>query len=188
MGGAAGSGLLGGNMVDALPDSFASGKEVGHNEIPGILYDDVLNVLEFHVGWGDHEVVKGRSLAGQYLSSGLYAPASIYENAPGPLYTFDSSNGYVAPSSEPTGRTGFIHAQVQLVDFEGYSVAQQEADLLGNRFYFSILSTAYEGGEIRGNLLRVIPEPSDYALCTAVLLLGVAGYHRRRNRMAKQVN
>jgi hypothetical protein len=92
LGGLAGAGLQGGNVVDNRADSFAWGIEVGHNEIPGILYDDVNNVLEFHVGWGAHEVV----------------------------------------------------------------------------------STAYDTGEIRGQLLAVVPEPRHYALITGALLLGVA--------------
>jgi hypothetical protein len=113
-------------------------------------------------------------LAGQYISSALHGPAAIDQNSSQTLYSFDSSNGYVAPSIDPTGRTGFVHARVQLVDLPGYTVAQQEADLLGSKFYFSIVSTAYDTGEIRGQLLAVVPEPRHYALITGALLLGVA--------------
>jgi hypothetical protein len=179
LGGLAGSGLLGGNVIDNRADSFAWGKEVGHNEIPGILYDDVSNTLEFHVGWGSHEVINGIQLAGQYVTSALYGPAAIDENAAQALYSFDTSNGYVPTINDPTGRTGFIHARVQLVDLAGYSVAQQEADLLGSRFYFSIISTAYETGEIRGQLLAVVPEPQHYALLTGALLLATAFVRRK---------
>jgi hypothetical protein len=179
LGGLGGSGLLGANEVDNLPNSFASGKEIGHNEIPGILYDDEQKVLEFHVGWGSHEVVQGANLTGQYLTSGLFGPATMSQNAPQALYTFDTSNGYVVTSNDPTGRTGFIHARVQLVDMGTYTVAAQEADLLGSRFYFNIMSTAFESGEIRGQLLSVIPEPAEYASVAAGALLVTGMLHRR---------
>lgn len=178
LGGKIGDGILGGNVVQTRPSSFASGKEVGFNEIPGILYDDVSNILEFHVGWGSDPIVGGTQLNGQYLSSGLYAPASMYENAPFALYTFDTSNGYRSVGGEPTGRSGFINTQVQLVDLPGYTVAQQEADLLGSKFYFSISTTAFESGEIRGQLLTAVPEPEHYAMFAGMALLGFAGYRK----------
>ena len=182
LGGLAGPGLLGGNEVDSLPDSFGAGIEVGHNEIPGILYDDVANRLEFHVGWGEHEVVKKTSLLGQYLSSGLFGPAAMNENAPRVLYSFDTSNGYI-PMNSSGGKTGFIHASLTLLDLEGYSIAQQEADLLGSRWYFNIMSTAYEAGEIRGQLLRVVPEPEQYATLAGIALVAVGVCLRWRKVM-----
>jgi hypothetical protein len=185
VGGVMGPGLLGGNEIDSLPNSPASGREVGHNEIPGILYDDVQKTLEFHVGWGVHEVTQGVQLAGQYISSALYGPAAIDQNASrGPLYSFDTSNGYM-PANDPTGRTGFVHARVQLVDLQGYSVAQQQADLLSSLWYFNIISTAYETGEIRGQLLNLssVPEPRHYALLSGGALLAFAAVRNKlRNR------
>src|SRR5687767_4522064 len=142
LGGAAGPGLLGANEVDSLANSFASGKELGYNEIPGILYDDVQKTLEFHVGWGSHEVVQGTQLMGQYISSALYGPAGMNENAARSLYSFDTSNGFMSVN-DSGGRSGFVHARVQLVDLEGYSIAQQQADLLSSRWYFNIHTTAY---------------------------------------------
>ena len=179
VGGLAGAGLLGGNEVDALADSAGSGKEVGHNEIPGILYDDVENILEFHVGWGSHEVVQGTLLKGQYVASGLFGPAGINENASRMIYGFDASNGYISVN-DSGGRTGFIHSSLKLVELEGYSIAQQEADLLGSRWYFNIMTTAYETGEIRGQLLRVVPEPGAYGMIFGAGVLGVGIVIRRR--------
>jgi hypothetical protein len=179
LGGNAGSGLLGGNEVDSLPDSFASGKEVGHNEISGIIYDDVEKHLEFHVGWGAHETILGTQLSGQYISSSLYGPAGMNENSTRPVYSFDSSNGYIS-ANDSNGRTGFIHAGFKLVDLEGYTIAQQQADLLGSRWYFNIVSTTYESGEIRGQLLAVVPEPQHYALVTGVFLLVGAALKSRK--------
>ena len=179
LGGLAGVGLQGGNVIDNKADSFARGKEVGHNEIPGILYDDVANVLEFHVGWGRHEVIKGEQLHGLYVSSALYGPAAINENATQSLYSFDLSNGLTPISGDPD-RSAFIHSRIQLVDLPGYTVAQQEADLLGSRFYFSVASTTYENGEIRGQLLAVVPEPEHYALITGALLFSFACFKNRK--------
>jgi len=183
VGGLAGAGLLGGNEVDSLPDSFGAGIEVGHNEIPGIVYDDVANRLEFHVGWGDNAVVRKTSLRGQYLSSGLFGPAAMNENAGSALYRFDTSNGYI-PVNDSGGQTGFIHASLTLVDLAGYSIAQQEADLLGSRWYFDIMTTAYETGEIRGQLLRVVPEPEQYATVAGIALIA-AGIFVRRQKFLK---
>ncbi|HEX7862914.1 MAG TPA: hypothetical protein VF773_21455 [Verrucomicrobiae bacterium] len=182
LGGQGGSGLLGANVVDHLGDSIATGKEIPHHEVPGILYDDVQKVLEFHVGWGSHEAIRETDLRGLYVSSGLHGPASMTENANGgPVYSFTLENGY-QPLNDPSGKTGQIHAQLRLADIGSYTVAQQEADLLGSRFYFSIASTFREGGEIRGQLLRVIPEPAHYGVAIGLLVFGWAIVARTRNR------
>ena len=182
-----GPGLVGNSEVDSLPSSPAFGRELGHNEIPGILYDDVDKALEFHVGWGMHEVTKGVPLMGQYISSALYGPAAMDQNAARALYSFDMSNGYI-PANDPTGRTGFIHARVQLVDMAGYSVAQQQADLFGSRWYFNIMSTAYETGEIRGQLVNLssIPEPQHYAVASGAALLAFATFRRKIQNQKSQ--
>ena len=151
LGGIAGEGLLGGNEVDSLPDSFASGKELPFNEIPGILYDDASKTLEFHVGWGVHEVVQGVQLAGQYISSALYGPASSTDNSPDALYTFTLDSGF-RPAGDASGRSGFVDTRLTLAPIGDYSVAEQQADLLNSRWYFNIVTTAYETGEIRGQL------------------------------------
>jgi hypothetical protein len=180
VGGPGGPGILGGNEIDSQPNSFASGIEVGYHEVPGIVYDDVQKTLEFHVGWGAHEAIKGTSLMGNYVSSALYGPATMDQNAAQPLYSFDSSNGYI-PVNDSNGRSGFVHARVQLVELDGYSIAQQQADLLGSRWYFNILTTAYETGEIRGQLLNLssVPEPRHYALASGAALLVFAGVRRK---------
>ena len=170
LGGVQAAGLLGGNVIDSLPNSFASGKEVSFNEVPGILYDDAANALELHVGWGIHETVQGAELHGLYHSSGLYGPAPINGNAPGALYSFDITSGYTSVNG-PDGKSGFVHARVLLADIGSYTVAQQEADLLQSRWYFMVNSTTYESGEIRGQLLTAIPEPKSYAVVTGLALL-----------------
>jgi hypothetical protein len=184
LGGMAGPGLLGGNVVDNLGNSGASGTEIPHNEVLGISYDDAENLLEFHVGWGSHEAIRGNDLSGVYVSSGLYGPAGVSDNAAGgPLYSFGSGNGYQS-LKEQSGKSGLVHAQVRLVDIGGYTIAEQEADLLGSRFYFSVASTMYEGGEIRGQLLRAIPEPAEYGLAFGMIVFGWAAVKRIRARAA----
>jgi hypothetical protein len=46
------------------------------------------------------------------------------------------------------------------------------------------MSTAYETGEIRGQLLRVVPEPEQYATVAGIALLG-AGVALRRRKLLK---
>lgn len=180
LGGKGGPGLLAANEVSPN-SSIATGKELSYNEVPGIVYDDVAKTLEFHAGWGTHETVKTAQLSGQYISSALYGPATIHENAARALYSFDTSNGLMLWSDQ-SGRSALVHARVQLVDLEGYSVAQQEADLLGSRWYYNVLSTAFESGEIRGQLLNV-PEPRHYALASGAALLAFAAVRRKiKNR------
>lgn len=181
LGGAAGPGILGGNEIDALPNSFATGRELPFNEIPGILYNDVAKTLEFHVGWGAHEVVQGISLAGQYISSALYGPATASENSANALYSFTASSGY-RPANDPSGRSGFIDTQITLQAIGGYSVAEQEADLLSSKWYFNIVTTAYDTGEIRAQLLTGIPEPATATSLAAVTLLAVAVANKLRKK------
>lgn len=177
LGGVAGSGILGGNEIDSLADSPGSGKEMPYYEVPGIIYDDVAKVLEFHVGWGAHEAVRMTSLTYPVVSSALYGPAEMTENSPNALYSFTESNGY-RPMNDSGGRTGFIDSRIVLQDLGDYSVAEQEADLLNSRWYFNIISTTYDTGEIRAQLLTGIPEPEHYVLFTASGLLGLAMYRR----------
>lgn len=107
-----------------------------------------------------------------YSFSGLLAPetaAHVHRGAPG-------VNGPVvigAPSF-PLGSP--IHYTTFLTD----SVIN---DLLNNNLYLNVHSTLYRGGEIRGQLIAAVPEPSTYALW-GVAVLGVALYHRKRVRQA----
>ena len=58
--------------------------------------------------------------------------------------------------------------------------APQQADLLANKYYLNIHSATFGGGEIRGQLVQVVPEPG-----SAMLLLSsataVLGLRRRRS-------
>jgi hypothetical protein len=181
LGGKAGDGIMAGNEVDSLPDSFATGRELPFNEIPGILYDDVAKTLEFHVGWGSHEVVQGLPLGGQYISSALYGPAGPNENSPNALYSFTLDSGY-RPANDPSGRTGFVDSRITLIPIGGYTVAAQQADLLNSLWYFNIVTTAYETGEIRAQLLAGIPEPVHSVPLSALVLLATAVLWRNQKK------
>lgn len=177
LGGIAGSGILGGNEIDSLADSPGTGREMPYYEVPGIIYDDVAKALEFHVGWGAAEAIGMTSMTFPYVSSALYGPAEMTENSPNALYSFNESNGYRS-LNDSGGRTGFVDARISLVDLGDYTVAEQEADLLNSRWYFNIISTAYETGEIRAQLLTGIPEPEHYASLAGAALLALAIYRK----------
>ena len=63
----------------------------------------------------------------------------------------------------------------------GTSVAQLKSDLLGGLWYINIHTTAFPGGEIRGQV-RVVPEPSSLALATLSCVgLLISGRRFRRS-------
>jgi hypothetical protein len=61
-----------------------------------------------------------------------------------------------------------------------------EASLLANQLYLNVHSTLFPAGEIRGQLLMAVPEPSTYALA-GVVVLGAVIYCRRRRVAARRV-
>lgn len=54
------------------------------------------------------------------------------------------------------------------------------AGLLNNQAYFNIHSTVFPGGEIRGQLISAVPEPTTWAMM--VFGFGAVGYSVRRRR------
>lgn len=57
----------------------------------------------------------------------------------------------------------------------------QAGDLMAGLYYINIHTSAFGGGEIRGQLIPV-PEPATYAAAIGALTLVAAGIHRRRRR------
>jgi len=98
----------------------------------------------------------------------IHGPAAVGVNT-GTLYNFGTL-GLITLG----GTSGTISGTVNLVPLSSgaYTVAQQLADLNNDLWYFNIHSTAFGGGEIRGQIVPV-PEPSALALlgCGAASLI-----------------
>ena len=184
-------GLNGANERPLPTASPATGGEIkDHDSNNYINYNTETKALELHFGWGSHPSLDYGGPTGTDLTANLsglhiHGPADV-NNATGVLYnllslaasTTNPGEGFYDPNGN--GRSGAIDLTVQLVEgVGGYSIAQQEAQLLGNNWYINIHSEGqYSGGEIRGQLLYVIPEPQHYAALAGVALLGFAGYRR----------
>lgn len=168
-----GFGLNGANERPTPSGSPATGLELtGSVTGNDIQYNDTTKELEINLGWGSHPDVGGTDLQSDYLSSHVHGPATTEQSA-GVRYSLEG--GY-SPANTG-GRSGFVELVITLADQTGYTVAQQEADLLAGLWYVNIHSTVLTGGEIRGQLIA-IPEPEHYAAFAGLALLGFAGYRR----------
>jgi len=98
----------------------------------------------------------------------IHGPAAVGVNT-GTLYNFGTL-GLITLG----GTSGTISGTLNLVPLNSgtYTVAQQLADLNHDLWYFNIHSSAFTGGEIRGQIVPV-PEPSALALlgCGAASLI-----------------
>lgn len=144
------------------PASSATGNEIGG----GIFFDDVTKILTYDLGYGsDFGFV---DLVGTYSVAHIHGPAAVQFPAP------NVGAGVVAALSHTPGSgasTGSFSGSVILTP-------TQEADLFNNLHYINIHSSFAGGGEIRGQLVPVIPEPATLAL----FLVGLAGLLRQRRR------
>ncbi len=114
-----------------------------------ITLDDQTNLLSWNISWG--------GLSGTLTVAHFHGPALPTQNA-GVQVNFLS----LAPGNPSIGSTTITPTQA--------------ADLLSELWYINIHSTAFTGGEIRGQAL--IPEPSILALGASAL--GLALLVRRR--------
>ena len=119
-----------------------------------VTLDDVTNLLSWNISWS--------GLTGTETLMHFHGPALPNQNA-GVQVDFGAISGIVSPSI-------------------GNAVIDdlQEADLLAGLWYVNIHTTAFAGGEIRGNL-AVIPEPSTSTLLISGAL-GLLAYAWRRRR------
>jgi hypothetical protein len=154
--GAAGSGLLPGNENPSVAgNSTASGDAVA------ITFDTTTNELSLDVVWGSGNGFS--DLTGTASAIHIHGPAGINENG-GVLYNLGGLAGFDS-SATSGGLTG--------------SIAIDAADvqtLLNGDTYLNIHTADNPGGELRGNLLQAVPEPSTVALLG---LLGTIGLIRR---------
>jgi hypothetical protein len=194
LGGLAGPGLLGGNEPGQNPVSSASGGELRENfpQFPSISYNVATRELRLPIAWG---IENGYTdLTGNYTAWHIHGPVAgedlqdFMSGTASPLPTYT----YVTPQdqSEFGGtRSGSFDTTITLQDLtlggNPYTVAQQEQDLRDGRWYINVHSTTYGPGEIRGQLLYVIPEPEHYAAMAGFALLAFAGYRRYKNAPAK---
>lgn len=157
-------GLAAPNETGFVP-SAATGNELGL----GIKFDSVTKILSFHVGYGS--VFGFTDLLAPFTAAHLHAPGAVLfpaPNASGPVI-IGLSPAFHAPAGPLSGS---FFGSVPLTPI-------QEGLLFDNRIYWNIHSTAFPGGEIRGQLIVVaVPEPSTAAL----LLLGALAIPLRRRR------
>ncbi len=189
-----GFGLNGQNERPTQTATSATGREIQDYDSPNFMrYDDALNRIELHFGWGSVTEVGGTDLTSDFRMMHIHGPAGV-EDFTGVLYTLATWNGVgninteavVMPSlddsddliSDNNGRSSLFDITFDLVDGQGgFTIAQQEAQLLSGQWYVNIHSVDFPAGEIRGQL-TAIPEPHHYAAIAGLGLLGFAGYRR----------
>jgi hypothetical protein len=94
----------------------------------------------------------------------------------------DNNPNDVVVSPFPSGVGGTISGKWDLPEGNNTTLAAQLPFILGGQSYINFHTTQYGGGEIRGAIVEVIPEPTSLALFT--LSGGVlAGWWRWRGRV-----
>lgn len=148
------------------PSSSGTGGLIG----TGITFDDVTKELSFEFAYGsDFGFV---DMEGDYSTSHIHGPVAVDYPDPntGAGVAIGLDSFHVSGSS---GRTGSFSGSVTLD-------ATQEANLLANLYYVNIHSSFAGGGELRGQLVPLIPEPTTAGLA----LIGFAVLLRGRRRRA----
>ena len=139
----------------------------GFEQAP-ITYDDTTHQMTINIRFDN--------LSGTFTAAHIHGPATTIQNA-SILYDLGS---FV--STFNAGTSGFIESPpisgpaLTLTDNpngSGFTIADQESQLLSGLWYINVHDTAFPGGEIRGQLTPV-PEPQSYAFAAGVVLLGFA--------------
>ena len=149
-----------------MPVSTASGGILG-----GMAYDDVTNMLSFDVGYGS--AFGFSDLQSDWSSGGVHFHGNGTNTAHFPAANTNAGVTIsLAAFHTPSGtRSGRIMGSVALT-------ATQETWLLNNQMYLNVHSQQLPGGEIRGQLVPIVPEPS----CVLLALIGSAGLLVRRRK------
>jgi hypothetical protein len=110
------------------------------------------NLFVFNDSWS--------GLSAPQTASHIHTPGAPGVNGP-VVFPFGAAEGFV-----PGGTSGSV-------SFSTILTATQITQLLGGLFYVNVHTTAFPGGEIRGQITAIpsaVPEPSTYALAGAALL------------------
>jgi len=157
--GRAGSGLLPGNET-GNSNSTGSG-----DVLTGIIFNTNTSELFIDVGWGSGNGFT--DLTGSATGMHIHGPADFNSNA-GVLYPLSGLPGF-NDSATNGGFTGTISIDPGDV-----------RDLLNGLHYINVHTAANGPGEIRGNLVRTIPEPSTAAILG---VFGITVFIRHRKRI-----
>jgi hypothetical protein len=146
------------------PASPASGNEIG----AGIFFDDVSKQLTWNIGYGSD--FGFTDLAGNFSLAHIHGPVAVQFPSPNTGAGVQLGMTHTPGSSALTG------------SFSGSATltATQEGYLLDNLLYVNVHSAFAGSGEIRGQLVPVVPEPSSIALMSVVGGIGL--FMRRRLR------
>ena len=164
---ALGDHTLGISALNAVgqPASSATGDEIGS----GITFDTVTKLLSFDIGYGsDHGLI---DLLGNFSAAHIHGPVAVQFPSPNIGAPILIGLPHTVGSSTQTGK------------FTGSTalIAADETSLLNNLLYVNIHSSFAAGGEIRGQLVPVVPEPSTIILA-AIGLVGLAAFGWRRRK------
>ena len=160
--GRGGTGLLTTNENPSAASGNGSGGEFGS----GITIDTDTNIITISVGWGSGNGFT--DLTGDVTAMHIHigtAPgtAGFTQNA-GVGVGLNSRPGFTA-----SGTNGGFDGSAPLT-------AAQTEDILEGRAYINVHTAANGGGELRGQLVQVVPEPSSALLA----MLGLTALMRRR--------
>jgi hypothetical protein len=150
-------------------------------DFPPITYDQPSHTFtHFDVGFGNANPpfadVQG-TVTDPPLPFAIHGPSSS-GTVGQTLYTFEYN-----PQDAHSGST-FVGQTLTLQDISGYTVTDQEADLLAGRWSF-VVPTDYASspGEI-GGALTPVPEPEEFALIAGFGLLAFASVRKFRRSAA----
>jgi CHRD domain len=180
--GVGGAGLLASNEVTAtgLPANILGTPGIGGESGAGFFFDDVANVLTLNASWtglqgatiGTFGAATGFHIHGPVTAANPFlGTASVLHNI---------SNGTAGGGAIPNYVvSNLANGSGSLAGTLTNLPSGQIADLLAGKWYVNIHSGVNGGGEIRGNLVAVVPEPTSLAFIVAS---GMATLVLRRRR------